>query len=201
MLDSGGMMVSQVSSICSATSYGLWRLGRIRKLLDQSTAEKLVHAFVTSRLDFCNSLLYGLPDAAMKKLQSIQNSAARLVSRTRSRDHITPVLRDLHWLPIVHRCHFKILCITFKIIFEPSSPEYLKELISVCVPQRSLRSSVAIKLNYPDFKSNKTYGDRAFMFSAPKTWNALPAKIRSLNNFDSFKSALKTFLFDEFYSS
>ena len=77
----------------------------------------------------------------------------------------------------------------------------LSTVINVCVPQRSMRSSEAIKLNYPDFKSNKTYGDRAFMFSAPKTWNALPAKIRSLNNYDSFKSALKTFLFDEFYSS
>ncbi|KAJ8023770.1 hypothetical protein HOLleu_36306 [Holothuria leucospilota] len=99
MLDSDGMITGQISSMCSVALYGLLRLGRIRELLDQSTAEKLLQAFVTSRLDFGKSFICH-SDAVLKKLQSIQNSAAHVVTRTRSRDHITPVLRDLHWLPV-----------------------------------------------------------------------------------------------------
>ena len=158
-----------------------------------------LHAFVTSRLDFCNSLYHGLPDNALKKLQSIQNSAARLVTRTGLHDHITLVLRDLHWLTIVQRCKFKILCITFQTIFNPSAPGYLKDLITVRTPKRSMRSSEAIRLNVPSRKTNKTYGDRALIFSAPNTWNELPASIRSLGNYEAFKSSIKTLLFKEYY--
>ena len=94
----------------------LHKLGQIQKYLDKHTAEKLVHAFVTCRFDNCNSLFYGLPDKLIAKLQRTQNSSARLVTLTKSRDHISPILRDLHWLPVKSRILYKILLLTYKCI-------------------------------------------------------------------------------------
>ena len=102
----------------------LSNIGRVRKYLDQTNTERLVHAFITSRLDYCYSLLYGVPEKDLNKLQRLQNSAARLVTRTKPRDHITPVLRTLHWLPVRQRITFKILLIVYKIVNQ-IAPAYL----------------------------------------------------------------------------
>ena len=110
-----------VSAVCSAASLHIRNIGKIRHLLTQSTTEKLVHAFITARLDYCNSILYGLPK---RLIQLIQNTAARLVTRTNRYDHITPVL---HWLPVQERIMFKILLFTYKTI-HGSAPSYLSEL-------------------------------------------------------------------------
>ncbi|KAK6172687.1 hypothetical protein SNE40_016298 [Patella caerulea] len=96
MIDSGGTLETHVTSLCRSESHALWRIGKLRKILDLQTTEKLIHAFVTSRLDYCNSLLFGLPSKQIKKVQLLQNSAARLVTRTKMRVHITPVLYSLH---------------------------------------------------------------------------------------------------------
>ena len=84
-------------------------------------------------------------------------------------------------------------------IFDPSAPAYLKDLINIQTPKRSTRSSEAIRLDIPSQKTNKTYGDRAFKYSAPKAWNELPGHIREIKKFEIFKSSLKTFLFKEHY--
>ena len=151
IFDSSGSLDEHVKSVCSSASYALWRIGKLRHLLDRPTTEKLVHGFVTSRLDYCNSLLFGLPGYQIHKLQLIQNSAARLVYRMpgRSRDSITPVLRELHWLPIDSRIRFKILCIVFKIIHQSTAPRYLSELVSVKRAGRVTRSSEEIRLVPP----------------------------------------------------
>ncbi|MHB9317265.1 RNA-directed DNA polymerase, partial [Fusobacterium polymorphum] len=108
--DDEAVLSRHVSEVCSSVSFSLYRIRRIRNILDRSTTEKLVHAFVTSRLDFCNSLLYGLmPGTLLARFQRLQNSAARLITRTRFHDHITPVLKTLHWLPVTARIEFKIL--------------------------------------------------------------------------------------------
>ena len=133
-------MSPHVNSICKSASFALWKIGKIRKLLDSHSTEKLVHAFITSRLDYCNSLLFGLPNYQLKKLQLIQNSAARLVSLTKKADHIQPVLFNLHWLPVHKRVEFKLLCLTYKVLHD-IAPLYLKELLNIRVPGRTLRST------------------------------------------------------------
>ena len=94
--------------------YHLPTISRTRKYLSTQTTEILIHAFVTSKLGHCNSLLYNVPKNFIKKLQSVQNVAARLITRSRKCDHITPILFDLHWLPVSERIKFKILLLTFK---------------------------------------------------------------------------------------
>ena len=117
-----------INNICRSASYGLYKIGRIINFLDDKSTETLVHAFISCHLDQCNSLLYGLPDSRITKLQRIQNTAARLVSRTCSRDHITPVLQQLHWLPVKFRIMYKILLLTYKCL-HGLAPDYLAELI------------------------------------------------------------------------
>lgn len=105
---------SHISDVCKSSFYHLRNISRIRKYLTRGTPEMVVHAFVTSKLDYCNSLLYGLPKFLIAKLQSVQNSASRLVCMTRKFDHVTLTLIDLHWLPIRHRIVFKILLLVYE---------------------------------------------------------------------------------------
>ena len=203
LFDSEALMSSQVSSICKASFYALYRLGKIRKYLDQRTAEKLVHAFVSSRLDYCNSLLSGLPAHQLNRLQRVQNCAARLIYGTRARLslHITPILHELHWLPVTQRIIFKIVCIVFKCIHSPDLPVYLKELVSIRRSEHRLRSTHTNLLAVPSGKTTKTYGDRAFSVNAPLLWNRLPVELRLSGSYEVFKGHLKTYLFRKHFSS
>ena len=110
--------------------------------MSQADAEKLVHAFVTSRLDYCNSLLSGCSNKSLRTLQLIQNAAARVLTGTKIRDHISPILASLHWLPVKSRIEFKILLLTYKAL-HGQAPSYLKELIVPYCPSRTLRSQDA----------------------------------------------------------
>ena len=116
--------------------------GKIRNYLDQPNAEKLVHAFVTSKLDFCNSLLYGLSKKQVEKLQRILNAAAR-IKKTQKFQHISPVLRNLHWLPVTKRIEFKILTITYKAL-NGMAPSYICDLLQVHHPNRNLLDGSAL---------------------------------------------------------
>ena len=119
------------------------RIGRITRFLDRNSTEMLVHAFISCRLDQCNSLFYGLPESQLNKLQRIQNSAARLVTLSRKHDHITPLL---HWLPIRYRIiMYRILLLTYKCIHGIASIS-LRELIKEYIPARTLRSSSQLRL-------------------------------------------------------
>ena len=106
--------------------FQLRQLRLVRSSLTPDAAKMLVHAFTSSRLDYCNSLLYGIGDGLVKKLQAVQNSAARVVTGTRKYDHITPVLCDLHWLPVRHRIDFKVAMTVFKCI-HGLAPQYLAD--------------------------------------------------------------------------
>ena len=194
IIDDEMQLKSHVRNICRSASFGIYKIGRLRKYLDKKSTERLVHAFVSSRLDFNNSLLYGLPSAVLSSLQRVQNSAARLISYTKRHHHISPVLRNLHWLPIRERIMFKILLITYKAI-HGSAPAYISDLISISKNAR-LRSSSMLLLKHGPRVNTISYGDRAFAVAAPKLWNNIPFHIRSSPSINVFKNKLKTHLFN-----
>ncbi len=145
-------------------------------MLSMSNAEILIHAFMTSRLDYCNALLGGCSARLINKLQMVQNAAARVLTRTRKYEHISPVLSTLHWLPTKHRIDFKILLITYKAL-NGLAPQYMSELLSHYSPSRPLRSQNSGHLIIPRI-SKSTAGGRSFSYLAPKLWNNLPNTVR-----------------------
>uniref|UniRef100_A0A8P4G3Q0 Reverse transcriptase domain-containing protein n=1 Tax=Dicentrarchus labrax TaxID=13489 RepID=A0A8P4G3Q0_DICLA len=189
---------SHIKQTSRTAFFHLRNIRKIRHILSKTDAEKLIHAFVTSRLDYCNSLLSGCPNKSIKTLQLIQNAAARVLTGTRKRDHISPVLATLHWLPIKCRIEFKILLLTYKAL-HGQAPSYLKELIVPYYPTRTLRSLNAGLLVVPIVSKSRT-GARAFSYQAPLLWNQLPVVVREADTLSTFKSRLKTFLFDKAYS-
>ena len=197
IIDKNLNMSRHINIVCRNASLALRRIGKIRSFLNKTTTETLIHAFVSSLLDNCNSLLYGIPDKDLSKLQRIQNSAARLIARSKKQNHITPILQELHWLPVNARIQYKVLLLTFNAV-HGLSPHYISELITPYTPTRSLRSSSQLLLQVPPYRT-KTYGKRTFAFSAPTLWNSLPATLRSQINPDLFKSHLKTHLFTKSY--
>ena len=125
-------------------------------------------------------------------LQRVQNSAARLTAK--KRDHVTAILKELHWLPIIKRIEYKLLLITYKCVHD-LAPSYLTELIKLYIPPRTLRTSSMDLLDQPRAIKTSTYGERAFSAAAPKLWNALPVKVRSATSVEQFKARLKYCLF------
>src|SRR4029434_1185781 len=106
------------------------------------------HAFITSRLDYCNALLSGCSINSIKSFQLIQNAAARTLTRTKKYEHISPVLASLHWLPVKSRINFKVLFLTYKAL-NSLAPNYLKELVVPYRPPKPLRSQSAGLLVIP----------------------------------------------------
>lgn len=186
----------QINAICKSAWYHLRTIGKIREYLDNKSTEQLIHAFITSKLDFNNCLLYGLPGSLLKKLQAIQNAAARVVSRMPKHCHITPLLVQLHWLPIPQRISYKVLLMVFKAL-NNLAPSYITEMLAYKQePSRSLRSNNRKLLVRP--RSNTVrYGDRNFKNVAPMLWNNLPLEMRNCGNVNDFKKQLKTHLFHD----
>ena len=118
-------------------------LERLEITIDQPTAEKLVHVFVTCRIDFCNSLRFGLSKNELDKLQRILNAAAR-ITKTRKFQNISLVLCKQHWLPVTKRIQFKILTITNKAL-NGMAPSYICDLLQVHHPNRNLRHGSAFR--------------------------------------------------------
>ena len=149
------------------------------------------------RIDFCNSLLYGLSDTQISRLQRIQNSSARLVKRTPVRQPISPILQELHWLPVKQRIKYKILLLTFQCL-SGTAPSYLQELIRLYTPARNLRSSSKSILISPSVKTH-FYGGRSFQSAAADLWNNLPESVKSVNTTEIFKRVPKNHLFTPYF--
>ena len=161
---------------------------RNRHLLSDENVETVVHSIVGSRLDYCNSLFHGIDKKVMNKLQKLQNAAARIISKRKKRESVRDVLAKLHWLPVEKRIVYKILVLTFKIVHD-LSPKNLRDLLSY-----RCQNTLTFNLSY--FHSN--FGRQSFSYAAPRYWNALPVDLRFLDNLDTFKRNIKTYLFNNF---
>ena len=139
IFDSTCSLRDHVSNVCRSINFNLYSIGKIRKYLNRPTVEKLVNAIITSRLDYCNSLMFGIPKELISQLQKRQNHMARVIIKWCKYDHITPVLVDLHWLPVKQRIDFKILLLTYKALNE-LAPAYMRELLIPYSPKHTIPS-------------------------------------------------------------
>ena len=173
--------------------YHIRDLPRIRRHLDLDSAKLLANALVSSRLDYCNSVLSGIAETDLTKLQRVLNRLARMVTKSPPFTRSVPLLRSLHWLPVKYRVHFKICLLTYKALHE-EQPVYLRSLIAISLPSRSLRSNRGITLSIPRIKINT--GARAFSSCAPSLWNNLPLSVRLATSVATFRRRLKTYFFN-----
>ena len=157
-------------SVCKSSFIHIRNLSRIRKFVDSSSLECLVHAFITTKLDYCNSLLCGAPSTLINKLQRIQNIVARIITGHGRCEHITPVLKALHWLPVQQRIKFKTLVLVYKAV-NNLAPVYLQELLHPHVPCRGLRSSEMNLLVVP-FTRSSVIQQCAFSAAGPRIWKS-----------------------------
>ena len=183
----------QINYIVRSANYHLRAISRIREYLTDDVAKKCVVSLVLSRLDYCNSFLVGSPSSDLNKMQLVQNYAAKLIYKMRKYDHVTPLLKSLHWLPIKKRIDFKILLTVYKCL-NGLAPIYLSELIIKYQPTRNLRSKDNCQLVVPHTRL-VTFGDRSFRRYGPYIWNKLPLHIRLSDSVELFKTKLKTYLF------
>ena len=145
---------------------------------------------ITSRLDYCNATLAGVADEQIERIRKIQNNAARLILTKSKRDHVTPLLKELHWLPLKYRIQYKLATLAFR-HFDGTLLPYTCLLPSAHINHRS---STERLLNIP--KTNlKTFGERSFCYIAPTVWNSLPADLRASPSLPTFKVNLKTHFF------
>ena len=187
-----------VNNITRSCFFQLRQLRSIRRSLTMEATKTLVHSLVSSRVDYCNSIFYGATNAVLRRLQSVLNAAARLITNTRKFDHITPVLRDqLHWLPIRQRIIFKIATFVRNSL-HGRGPIYLSRYcipISVIGARAHLRSAARGHLATPRTRTRR-FGPRSFRVSGPAVWNSLPEDIANPElSLEHFKTGLKTHLF------
>ena len=185
-------MTDHVTAVCAACNYHLNTLSSLRHYLTTEAAKTAVNALVTSRLDYCNSLLHNIPLSQTARLQRVQNNAARLITCNSKHDHITPVLKELHWLPVESRIAFKMLVMTFKCMND-LAPSYLVEFVQPRTRDGHLRQNYALTLHQGITK--KGIRDSAFGAASPRLWNNLPANIRASGTLSVFRKSLKIYLF------
>ena len=191
-------MAPYVAAVCKSSFFHLGNIFKIRKFLSVDSVKTFVHAFITSKVDYCNSLLCGQPKCVLRDLQRVLNCSARLIYSTSNFEHVTPLLLNLHWPSVEQRIIFNIALITFKALHD-SAPSYITDLIRPYKPERTLRSSSHNLLAVPRFNL-KTDGGRSFTVAAPTIWNSLPLELRSCVYVSTFKSKLETWLFKEAFS-
>ena len=182
VFDSNFSFSDHVSQVIKSTRVHARDLYRIHPLLDLNTSVLLANALGSSRLDYCNSLFLSLTDFELRRLQLVQNSLCRVVTRSSTYSHIIPQLKKLHWLPVKYRVQFKIGLITYKIL-NKGQPVYLRELIHPYTSSRNTRRSAPnLKfLHTPTFarkvhKSIKHFSN-SFSPYAPVLWNSFPFQI------------------------
>jgi len=185
---------AHITAVCRSGYYQLWQLLLKTGSLSADAAKTLLQAFISSRVDYCNTILHGVSDWLMRRLQSVQNAAAWLITGTPRRDHISPILRQLHWLPVCHWVTFKIAVLVFQCLTGQTSA-YLADgcQLTSNIGTRRLRSMDTAMCVVRH--SNSTFGDHCFASTGPHLWNRLPAHLRQCDSLGQFKWLLMTHLF------
>ena len=186
-LDENLKMNKHINSVVSQCHKILRDIGRIKTYLQRSHLEQIVHAVISMRLDYCNSLFVNLPKEDLFKLQKVQNTAARLILGRRRRDSAKEALRELHWLNIDARITYKILTLVHKVVRGKCS-------LSLTYKAFNGRPEDELKLVTPTF--NTKYGNRVFEYNGSRLWNSLPVQMRKEEDTEAYKKMLKTLLFD-----
>ena len=187
-----------ISLTCRSCFYHIRDLRRIRRYISLSVAKTIATALITSRLDYCNSLLYNIASKDILKLQCVQNCLARVVTRSPRFSHSVPLLKSLHWLPVQSRIIFKLCTIAYQTL-SSGEPSYLFSMLSLAPKPRELRSSGFHLLSVPRVKTHA--GTRAFSVAVPTLWNSLSEHVKSSNSIVYFHHQIKTHLFKLAYLS
>jgi len=166
----------------------------------QDVAQKLVSAFILSRLDYCNSLLSRQPGSTIQPLQSVMNAVARVIMNLSLRDHVKPALKHLHWLPVEQRIIYQ-LCLFMHYIHIGQAPKYLSDCVftvSAATGRYRLRSIDSAAYVLP--RTRTKFGERGFFYAGPAAWNTLPSDLHDITYTDTFRKRLKNVLFDRAYN-
>ncbi len=201
-IDSGVTMKMHIIKTVSSCFAILRQIRSIRRSVTRPVLQTLVVSLVLSRLDYGNATLIGLPKYLIDRLQSVLHAAARLVFAKRKYEHVTPLLRDLHWLRVPERIEFKLALLVFRCL-HGTAPAYLADDIQRVANldgRRRLRSGSTAALVIPPTRRS-TLGDRAFPVAAARIWDSLPSAVTSSPSVTVFKRSLKTFLFTKSYGS
>ena len=194
ILDNELSMVHHINKTARICFHHLRRLKQVLRVLGPDITARLVSAYIFSRMDYCNSVLAGLPKSTIAPLQRVQNAAARLIKSLGPRDHITDVNRELHWLPVQYRIIYK-LCLMMHSAHNGRGPRYIQQLLTATssLSARSrLRSSDGNSYLVP--RTRLKFGERAFSVAGPTAWNSLPDKLTRVVDSKKFKVELKTHL-------
>ena len=190
-----GPHVNKITSSCYCT---LRNIAKIRPNLDTKSAQLITQALVSSCLDYCNTLLAGSPKYQIDKLQRIQNMSCRVICNISKYDHVSPAMKDLHWLKIPERIIYKLCLLVYK-CRNNLAPKYLSNLLPSRTSSRMLRSSQSVNIIGAYFKNSQCQWS-SFSSIGPRAWNSLPTRVKTAQSLDSFKSLLKTHLFTISYN-
>ena len=178
---------------CRVLSDQLPQLSPLIRSLSSDAAKLLVQAFISTRLDYCNSLLYVISDNLYRRLQAVQNAAARLITNTRRFEHITPVLQQLHWLPVRQRVQFKIAVLAYEALHDLLYLRIWRKIANLCL---SLGADNCVRQTSLTQWTNTRLGDRSFAAAEPRVWNSLPTQLRESDiTLGQFRRTLKMHLF------
>ena len=194
--DSDLTLKKHVRNVAKKCFYTLKNMFKIRRCINETAAKAMVHTMITSKLDYCNAILYGLSESTLKHFTRVQNLSARFTSQHGKYEHISPVLRQFHWLTIRQRIPYKVLILTFKSL-NGLAPTYLEELMKR-KPMKRTRADGNNDLVIPAIEHN-SFGGRSVGYGGPKLWNTLPKELKTCTNINTFKKLPKTLLFKEAY--
>jgi len=197
LIDSQLSMSNHIAALSRSCFFHPRQLRLIRQSLTPEGMNTLVQAFITTRLDSCNSVLVGVSNQLLQRMQVIQNATACFITGAKRFEHMTPVLRNLHRLPIRHRIKFKTAVLVYKCLhgMVPPYPASYCTLVTSQTGRSNLRSATTGQLIVP--RTGTAYGSRSFAVYCPVVWNSLPAELQSPDiSLDVFRKQLKIFLFN-----